>query len=1194
MKIKSIIILLLTLTTTQQLWAQKNYQSLLWQISGKGLRKPSYLYGTMHVSDKIAFNLGDSFFTGIKSVDHVALEFNPSVVVEEMISSNYMSSLLKEYADHIYSARNRSIQKNMFFLPEPAEIRERLRYDIASRPEIINFLLYRYGRTGSDFEEDTYLDLYIYQTARKLNKKVGAVENFEESLRLTLEAEQDMAEDNEKQDRSRKLNNVDVGEEIDNAYRRGDLDAIDSIYTVVYTSKRYLEKMLYIRNANMAKCMDSIMQHETLFTAVGAAHLPGRKGIIQILREMGYTVQPVQTGKRNARMKSNIDETEVPFSTRNWSSFDQQIQLNTAGDLLHWNSDPMEMNYFYSDQANGAFYSLCRVKTYSAFRGFTEQYMLQSIDSFLYEYVPGDILSKNSVEINGYKGYDILSKNRRGNIQRYVLAVSPFELLLFKASGTGEFIRKSGAFYFKNITLAPSDSKYTEYQSTGSGFKMQLPGKVITNFDDKNPTDFSLVNPRTFQAMDAVSSIHYLCTRFTVNNLDYIDEDTFELAVLEKSVIKEMRYKIYNRSITPFGSRKAISSTYRAHDSSWVRAFYVFRGAHAYVLLARTADKNLLPRIDSVFSTFQFTPLPSPVLREVKDTTMGYTVMAPDVALGSKDILNNDRSAQKNKHLYRGRRFYYVNTATDEQITVDVDRFHRYSFALTTDTFWYNRMIYDMNPGGWCVVKEKKFSRKGDVQTLQVILTDTNTSRVIHKTMHMRGRYLYTIAQIYDAEDGESNFWKTFNQSFTITDTSRTRFPFEPVADVYLNDLTSQDSSIRAEAEASVDFVLLKRTNSSTLIRGIQQLSPDNKKYIQLKSMMLKSFGYCTDTTAAMSYLRKAYMEVSDTSTLQVAMLEALAEMNTKSSFQLLSELIRMETPILYSSYELNPLFNTLANKQRIRHTALLFPGLLQLCTFEDYKFRVYELLGKLTDSTIIKPTIYAGYLTQILNDARVEMKKKANNKNEYSSNSSNYNLYTFNTLLVHFATQPSVRHYFDKMLLSKDIELKLRTAALLTANHQFVPDSIWNNYAANYKYNYKLFEALHKTRSLHQFPKKFISQQKLALGQAYDQAEGNSYRKLDTVIFITTEKVKTKNGEGLVYIFRYKNEKEQDWNLVFCGMQPTDTSVFYLNETLCSKTTEIIEDGEIAKETIRQELDDLILNSRRKGFPKEYTGNNQ
>src|SRR3978361_993006 len=52
----------------------KKYPSLLWEIKGKGISRPSYLFGTMHVSSKMVFHLSDSFYLGIKNADVVALE----------------------------------------------------------------------------------------------------------------------------------------------------------------------------------------------------------------------------------------------------------------------------------------------------------------------------------------------------------------------------------------------------------------------------------------------------------------------------------------------------------------------------------------------------------------------------------------------------------------------------------------------------------------------------------------------------------------------------------------------------------------------------------------------------------------------------------------------------------------------------------------------------------------------------------------------------------------------------------------------------------------------------------------------------------------------------------------------------------------------------------------------------------------
>src|SRR3982751_3511173 len=59
------------------------YPSLLWEIKGKGLAKPSYLFGTMHVSSKMVFNLSDSFYIGIRSAQVVALETNPGTWQED-------------------------------------------------------------------------------------------------------------------------------------------------------------------------------------------------------------------------------------------------------------------------------------------------------------------------------------------------------------------------------------------------------------------------------------------------------------------------------------------------------------------------------------------------------------------------------------------------------------------------------------------------------------------------------------------------------------------------------------------------------------------------------------------------------------------------------------------------------------------------------------------------------------------------------------------------------------------------------------------------------------------------------------------------------------------------------------------------------------------------------------------------------
>ncbi len=72
----------LFLMISQGLFAQEE-NSLLWEISGNNLKQSSYLYGTMHVSQKIAFRLDDVFYEALDKSEVVALESDPDTWLED-------------------------------------------------------------------------------------------------------------------------------------------------------------------------------------------------------------------------------------------------------------------------------------------------------------------------------------------------------------------------------------------------------------------------------------------------------------------------------------------------------------------------------------------------------------------------------------------------------------------------------------------------------------------------------------------------------------------------------------------------------------------------------------------------------------------------------------------------------------------------------------------------------------------------------------------------------------------------------------------------------------------------------------------------------------------------------------------------------------------------------------------------------
>src|SRR4051812_44122126 len=378
----------------------KKYPSLLWEISGNGLKKPSYLFGTMHVSDKLAFHLGDSFYTAIKSADVVALETNPESWQDDYSQSVFFrggsnrrggASLANLYAANRWEWPSDHMRIISFAIDR---YEEAIKAALAVEPSMINGMLYRtYGQRSEDFEEDTFLDMYIFQTGKKLGKRVSGVENFQESERLVMEAYKAMLRDQNKKRRSYDYEGMMTNpKKVEDAYRKGDLDLLDSLESMTVFSDAFQEKFLYKRNEIQANSIDSIIQKMSLFVGVGAAHLPGKRGVIELLRQKGYTMRPVRMDDRNSLQKETVDRIRInaPFTTQ--TGDDGFYTVSIPGRKFYRFTDWNGMDVVqYADLVNGAYYMVNRIKTNSLSWGHGSEQVLKKTDSLLYKNIPGKI-----------------------------------------------------------------------------------------------------------------------------------------------------------------------------------------------------------------------------------------------------------------------------------------------------------------------------------------------------------------------------------------------------------------------------------------------------------------------------------------------------------------------------------------------------------------------------------------------------------------------------------------------------------------------------------------------------------------------------------------------------------------------------------------------------------------------------------
>src|SRR5882757_10241458 len=385
-KYSAVLILLLSLASslTAQKKAEKKYPALLWEITGNGLIKPSYLFGTMHVSSKLVFHLSDSFYLDIRNAEVVALELDPQLWQDQLFRMQNMQNNLRFYTQ---GAPNDLINEKSFQLER---YDDRLKAAISDEPTIINGLLYRTYHTRADFEEDTYLDLYIYQTGRKLGKQATGVENYFQTERLVMEAAQDMMKDRKKKNPDLDgESGFDIERKTQEAYRKGDLDLLDSLERLMEPSEAYMEKFLYRRNEIQAASIDSIVRRHSLFVGVGAAHLPGKRGVIELLRKKGYTLRPVTMPDRDAIRRDDIDKIKVPVTFSTFTADDGGFTVQLPGKLYRRADSRTADSWQYADMSNGAYYMIGRVKTYSCFLGQKEEMTLKKVDSLLYENIPG-------------------------------------------------------------------------------------------------------------------------------------------------------------------------------------------------------------------------------------------------------------------------------------------------------------------------------------------------------------------------------------------------------------------------------------------------------------------------------------------------------------------------------------------------------------------------------------------------------------------------------------------------------------------------------------------------------------------------------------------------------------------------------------------------------------------------------------
>jgi uncharacterized protein YbaP (TraB family) len=1191
----TLLLLLCSVLTASSQQTEKKYQGLLWEITGKGMIRPSYLFGTMHVSNKLAFHLADSFYTAIKSVDVVALETNPANWQEDYSS---LSGLNAGYAGDAYSMFNMPsdyLHKNTFAIDK---YEYKLKLAMATEPAMVNGMLYRTFNAGADFEEDTYLDMYIFQTGSKLGKKLTGVENFVQSEKLVTEAYKDAAK--EKRTKSYDSDNgyddyVKNPFSIEDAYRRGDLDMMDSLEEKQFNSKAFLEKFLYKRNEIQANSIDSIIRSKrSLFVGVGSAHLPGKRGVIEMLRSKGYKLRAVKMGQRNGRQKDIIDKKRVSVNFKTVKSEDESFSVEIPGDKFYTFNKFSDLNTRqFADMGNGAYYVISRVKTNGLLLGDNESQVYKKLDSMLYENIPGKILKRTPVVKNGYKGFDIINRTRRGDVQRYNFFITPFEVLIFKVSGTGDYVingEEANRFFNSVKFTSVKENGWMHYKPATGGFEIQLPHMPLLQKD-------VVSNRLEYTATDKKDNNTYFLLKTSLHNYGFIEQDSFDLNLMEESYASsEMVEKQISRVLGKWQGYPALDCKYKHKDGSYSRVRYLLQGAIYFAQGAHYTTET--ESVKHYFNSFKIVSFIYPEVQLHTDTSMHFNVHSPLFPSSKKqdELAASLRSMMEDYSEYAEDLIPEFATTTIGNDTIGEKIFVAYA-KLPKNTYIKDSLeIFGRSELGmgsdkmqsYIYLKKDSGVTAGGLRYLYQQVSDTNSSRtIISKIFYKLGNY-FVISTLTDTLTAHSSLLKNFIETFTPMDTLKGESPFVKRNDQFFKDFVSSDSTTHAKAIKRLANIEFDVTDVPAVKKIIDTLTWGSKDYLQLKQSMIIKLGDIKDTSIT-GYLKRLYVAAKDTADLQNNILQTLLSSKTKKAFIAFKDLIIAEPPVIaatgskynnyhdivYNATKMASRYNSFKNNDNYNSSswALLydslslakeiFPDILQLINLDDYKMNVMELLTTLVDSGYVKVNTYEPYISKFYLEARQELKKekafenqnaiakaeKANKAEEGYSHTDNTD--AANELLQRYAVlllpywdkNPGIATFFNDIMKLQNKEIRFKTMVLLLRNKKPVNDSLLNFYAADDNYRINLYRQLKKAALPHVFPAKYNNQQDMVKSILTNAA---GYEKYDTLALLDKLPVIYKNKKGLVYFYKYKTRKEEKkWKIIYFGVQPDDTKNF-------------------------------------------------
>jgi len=264
-------------------------QGLLWRVEKTGVA-PSYVFGTIHIDDKRVTALPEP----VRESFDGAQSFTMEVSLDDASLLRLAERMVYDDGRTLQDATGVGLYRKIVPVMERHGVPEALL--AAFRPWAVTLMLEVPQQNSMEV-----LDFMLYQMAQEQHKPVHELETADEQIAVF----EDMPEaDQVTMLKDAVENYQDIPgqtEQLVQAYLARDLAQmwrIDQQSTgdsadVKDANRRLERRLLDERNARMAERMQPQLQQGGAFVAIGALHLYGARGVLELLRQRGYRVTRV-------------------------------------------------------------------------------------------------------------------------------------------------------------------------------------------------------------------------------------------------------------------------------------------------------------------------------------------------------------------------------------------------------------------------------------------------------------------------------------------------------------------------------------------------------------------------------------------------------------------------------------------------------------------------------------------------------------------------------------------------------------------------------------------------------------------------------------------------------------------------------------------------------------------------------------